>query len=220
MATLTPAYPTLWDTWNINYSTTSSMYVDNKIWLKWNECSSTATTATTYMSPATWRYWNNSAFSNSYAMPTPLTEEQRAEQRAAAERRRVEQAAATAKRVEEERFAKERAEKLLLEHLSEEQRKEWVTSRQFHLHSQSGRRYCIKAGRQHNVFEVDANGRRLKELCGHVRDVVPNEDNVLAQKLALELMEADFLKTCNIWDLTALNRPVISRSGEGLLAVA
>lgn len=181
--------------------------------LYYNNSSSGIYTTTASSTPSTWSFWNNtllttsstatsydlwgvwcgtnSSISYQYTPAPPLTPEQVAERRAAA-----------ALRTEELAFAKGRARLLLVENLTDEQREEFERAGQFHVRSQRGRRYCLRLGRTHNVFEVDRVGQRLTEICCHVRDAVPDEDNLLAQKLALELMEDDFLRTANRWDLT------------------
>lgn len=38
---------------------------------------------------------------------------------------------------------------------------------------------------QHNVFEIDQDGRKLREHCAHTSHACPQSDHALAQKLLL-----------------------------------
>lgn len=160
------------------------------VWDSWISASTTTTCGS-----HVWTYWvgnsTSTTYHSNYVAPPPDPEAER-RRREAYERQQQERAA-----------ARERARTLLLDHLTPEQAAEYEADKQFHVVSEHGRRYCIRHGRQHNIFEVDADGRRLKELCVHVREAVPDEDNLLAQKLALELCEDHLLATANVWDLTA-----------------
>lgn len=177
----------VWATWNdssTSYSYTSSNYYtgsSNNLWYTWSATSS-ATTIT-----------------NNYAAPPRVS----AAERRASEEKRI------AKRKRERHFkrmAELRAERLLLEHLSPAQRAEYRADGEFTVLASGGRRYLIRKGRQHNVFELDDEGVRVKELCGHVSERVPDADNILAQKLWLETAEDEFVAKCNIWDLTGYRR--------------
>lgn len=111
-----------------------------------------------------------------------------------------------------DKFARRRAEALLLEHLDEKQREEWTTGKYFHVETAGGTRvYRIQYGLAGNVQLVKCdqpvNGRYGTPLragnrfCAHVYHPdgpVPNEDNVLAQKLLIEASEADFLAMANV----------------------
>lgn len=211
------AYSSAYDT--TGYTLTSNSVRLHKVqWQAWNA----GTIATT--NDYTWKTWaqgtNSYAYTRRIVTPyvdTRSPEQIAADQAAAAVRAEERRIAAEARR-QEAAFAQERAEELLTAHLTPEQLAEWKEKEQIHVVSPRGRRYCIRKGRAHNVFEVDQRGRRVKELCGHVSESVPNADNVLAQKLAIELMEEQFLATCNVWDLTIPGRPLINRSRGPLVA--
>lgn len=107
--------------------------------------------------------------------------------------------------------AARRAERLLLEHLTEAQRQEWTTDKAFHVETADGRRrYKIAYGLTGNVCLVKCEGeapmgkfgpvREGARFCMHVYHPdgwVPNEDNVLAQKLLIEANEEHFLELAN-----------------------
>lgn len=131
-------------------------------------------------------------------------EEREAQYQERVRRENVEREAA---RVEAER----RGEELLLGQLDDEEIERWNKERKIHVHSQRGRRYCIDGRkRQHNVFELDAEGVPVKELCVHIALECPLTDNVLAQKLALEHAEDHLIERANIWDLSGSRRRVLA----------
>lgn len=96
------------------------------------------------------------------------------------------------------RLAKERASMLLLQHLTEEQRREYTERGRFLVEVKSGRRYEIRRGRQHNVKLVDETRRVHADLCITTSEPVPDEDVMLAQKLLLLLDEEQFLRIANV----------------------
>jgi hypothetical protein len=63
--------------------------------------------------------------------------------------------------------------------------------------SDTKKRYRIKHGRQMNIEEIDANGKRVRGLCALPEGGVVAGDCVLAQKLALETNEKQFLSVAN-----------------------
>lgn len=198
----------------------------DSIWWRWNDpyaSDSTAFTNCTYTVP-TWKFWNNTSTTTLSAnMVTTWTEWNRTRsiylpisgitidgvELQGVRHARVmplpeltPEAAENVRKMKEGRAAAAgKAERLLLEHLDDEQREEYRQHRRFHLTSQSGRRYCLQHGRMHNVFQVDEHGNRLVELCAHVRDQVPDADNLLAQKIHLEHNEEAFIALANRWDL-------------------
>ena len=97
--------------------------------------------------------------------------------------------------------AKQRAERLLDESLSEAQREELAKERYFTVEGGgSKRRYRIKAGKgvHGNVWEVDEQGREVASLCAAPRGSLPEADALIAQKLWLEHNEEEFRKVANI----------------------
>lgn len=124
--------------------------------------------------------------------------------------------AAQRERKEQRKAASRTARLLLLSILDDEQAQEFERRSRIFVDGSDGRRYMIKKGRQHNVFVVDARGRALEELCGHVAPYIPDEDNMLAQKLHIETDAHGFRQVCNIWDLTGGRRQIIHHSGAEL----
>ena len=92
------------------------------------------------------------------------------------------------------------AERLLLEHLTEEQRQTYRRNGWFVVQGgKSKRQYRIRKTPS-MIANVDVLERDqvVHRLCGHCRvDQVPLADNLLAQKVMLEIAEDDFLRIAN-----------------------
>jgi hypothetical protein len=84
---------------------------------------------------------------------------------------------------------------LLHDVLSPEQRAQYGRNGIFDaIGGQSGKRYRIRAGSQMNVEELNADGCIVRALCFVPKGGLPMGDILLAQKLALELMEEETLR--------------------------
>lgn len=94
-------------------------------------------------------------------------------------------------------IAEEKAEALLVSHLTPEQERAWKENKAFFVTSKSGKRFQIAKGHGGNLHEVDANGKKLARLCVHVDYQIPAQDNCLAQVLALRFNEDALLKVAN-----------------------
>lgn len=189
------------DTWTAWVTAgTSTAVSPGLVWTNWVGTANTATSAT--YTNAVWTNW----VGNTYQQPAPETAEQRAarEQRWAQQQR--EWAAQEAHRAEERRRteaerqqARATAETLLLEHLTEEQAVEYRRDQSFRVISADGERvYRVKRGWSGNVELIRPDGRVVARYCIHPRDWVPEEDNMLAQKLLLETDEAAFNRIANV----------------------
>jgi hypothetical protein len=100
--------------------------------------------------------------------------------------------------------ADKRAERLLLQFLNPDQEVQYRKDRYFEVLSKDGtRRYRIRRGWAGNVTVIDLKGREVEKLCIHPDISVPQEDNLLAQKLLLEADEEEFRRTANITRLIA-----------------
>lgn len=122
-----------------------------------------------------------------------------AEERAFDERQRRWREEAEERRRQQE-IANAKAEKLLLQHLTPEQRDEYQRLKRFHVHLPDGRVYRIQKGWAGNVKLVESaeDERVLESLCIHPRIRCPDQDNMLAQKLMLEHSEEEFRRIANI----------------------
>lgn len=96
-----------------------------------------------------------------------------------------------------------RSFRLLINNLSDAQRHQLDQHNYFDV---VGSRACyrIRHGHMMNVERIDKNGRRLVRLCFAPRGRLPVGDIMLAQKIALELFEADAINVANVsgplWD--------------------
>lgn len=123
--------------------------------------------------------------------------------RLAADERRLVEERTQAAREEHERCnaAKARARELLLEHLTPGQRETCDRSGWFIVEGgKSKTKYRIRAleSMVANVDVLNARGAPLHRLCAHARvGTVPLGDQLLSQKIMLELAEDDFLRTAN-----------------------
>ena len=116
------------------------------------------------------------------------------------------------------REAELRGAQLLSEHLTREQRSEYERRGYFHVTgSDTGKRYRIQHGQQMNVEELNEHGRRVRVLCFMPEGRVPLGDVLLAQKMALELFEADALRIANrspLWDASEEGLSFVRRYGR------
>jgi hypothetical protein len=94
--------------------------------------------------------------------------------------------------------AERQADLLLRELLTPEQRAAYESERRFHVITESGRRYEVDCRqRMHNIFDVDANGRRVMEHCIYQVGNLPLPDNTAAQLLLLRANEEEFRRIAN-----------------------
>lgn len=101
-------------------------------------------------------------------------------------------------RVEQVSLAQDKAEKLLLSVLTEEQQRELREKRYVTCKSRkSGNRYRVYRGTHGNVRQIDHTGKEIAQLCVQP-DNVPEGDSMIAQLLHIEHNEEEFRKTANI----------------------
>lgn len=170
------------DVWPI-WTTSTATATNTDAWIGW-----TSTTSTSGLSAAAWVEWSNQ----------PVRSFRPA--RARAERPRCTE-------------ARERADKLLVEHLTDEQEQSLAAHGYFDLETVvdgEKKRFRIHNNKyQHNVFEIDESGRKLREYCAHTSHACPQSDHALAQKLLLEHNPLEFFRVANIWDVrNGLRNPV------------
>jgi hypothetical protein len=100
--------------------------------------------------------------------------------------------------------AHERGIEFLTQNLSPAQRQQYERHAYFDvIGGETGKRYRIHHGYQMNVEQLDQDGRRARLLCFMPRGGLPVGDIMLAQKIALELFEADAICVANrsmAWD--------------------
>jgi hypothetical protein len=162
------------------------------VWSCWNTTTDTTTTGDP------WPTWCNNTAANavSYYVPPgqyrapPETAAQKAER----ERYQAEYCERLEREAVELKAATVKAQKLLLEHLSEEQREQWARLKSFIVRSLSGKQYRLREGTHGNVDLLGPDGKVLETWCvpaaphqvGVPDHTVPLEDKLLTQKLWLE----------------------------------
>jgi hypothetical protein len=94
--------------------------------------------------------------------------------------------------------AEERGEKLLLENLTKEQKKDYKKNKYFIVKGgDTGKSYKIKKGHHSNVYELDKEGNQLVGWCFIPAGSLCSGDVMLSQKIGLELHEKEALKVAN-----------------------
>lgn len=185
---------TIWAGWAA--TTTASTTCD--VWDIWTSPASTATTTAASSTAGTiWVRWSDEA--DRYVVyadrPAPRV---RTAAEFAAEAARTAAYEAQARELRAQRDAAERrAEQLLLQVLSLEQRQQFNQDQSFVVEGRRGYRYRIRKGRTANIDMVRPDGRIEHRLCVHPREDVPDFDTMVAQKVMLEADEDLILKTAN-----------------------
>ena len=152
---------------------------------------SDSTASDTLYYPAQWYEWQDTAassdatytYDNSYqvyrsragpigVLKSPLPKELAAQRKKEKERKEL---------------AIKRAEELLLENLTEEQVEMYRKTKLFRIVGSDGERYELNAKKQwHNIYRLDASGKRKEEFCIYQTRGTPLADNHLMQKLIIE----------------------------------
>lgn len=168
-----------------------SMASNSVIWTQWAQ--QNLTTATIYGQTA----------QSLYSGYDELVQQQQPVVRSAAEiaeneariARQQEEVRAYNRRREE---AEERAEVLLLSHLTPKQKEDYVKHKYICFKGRSGANYRIRAGSHvGNVDVMDKKGKEvMHHLCAHPTHV-PMADTLLTQLFTLRHHEADFLRIAN-----------------------
>jgi hypothetical protein len=179
---------TTWTTWTSTSSTTNGTDT-------WNAWADDSTTATSSSESGTWTVWTDSSAETTtiwirwgeVEVQPPSPEEIEAQKRIA----------------EQEREERERAEKLLREHLTKQQAAQLEKEGGFEVEAQSGKEYLITRGRQGNVYSLDAKRRKVARHCIHPEEFCPDPDTMLAQLCWLKWNETEFLKVANTTPLAA-----------------
>jgi hypothetical protein len=92
----------------------------------------------------------------------------------------------------------EKGLRLLRSWLSPKQAQQWDARSEFEVvGSHTETRYRIRRGRMMNVHELDRAGNTVALWCFGPKGALPMGDVLLAQKIALETMERETLKTAN-----------------------
>lgn len=178
-----------WSAWADQGTLTSA--TTGTTWTSWATSGTSTTTTSTV-----WNGWTATA--DVYAPRRTTPERQALDEAAlAASRARAQRLA------QEEAEAKERADKLLREHLSAEQKAQLEKENGFEVESASGKKYLITRGRAGNVYSLDAKRRKVAKHCIHPVEYCPDQDTMLAQLLWLKWNEEEFLRVANTTRLAA-----------------
>jgi hypothetical protein len=92
--------------------------------------------------------------------------------------------------------ARKVAEQLLLSILTRSEREEYRANKSVTVLS-GGSRYRVRMGRAGNIDRLTDDGKVVERLCCHIRDNVPDADNVAAQILYLKHNPTEFLALAN-----------------------
>jgi len=95
--------------------------------------------------------------------------------------------------------ASDRAGELLLNHLTPQQRETYAKNGWFIVEGgKTKTKYRIRGGTLvANIDVLDRRDRSTHRLCGHAQSHIPMGDQLLAQKIMLELAEDEFLRLAN-----------------------
>ncbi len=186
----------VWTSWNCKYAQEKNLWVPQLH-------------VQTYTN--TWTHWNDVYSRKNRAIEADAVRSVRerkdpsVEQRAAWKKQEDEARALEEKRKREEIEAKQKAEVLLLQHLSPQQQEDLRTKGCFFVEV-GGEKYQINRGYAGNVKLLDAKSSKVrKSFCIHPRVRVPDADAMLAQKLLLEADKDQFHKVANITEYMADN---------------
>jgi hypothetical protein len=190
--------------WSQSPTATSTVY-----WIPVNGGTSSTLTSTNIIIPSSYTYPITRIVEPNWELPinrefvpyTPaiirrLTDQHEREElaaAAAAQRQVILDRQEAERRVHE--AAKQKAHELLLAHLSPEQRHTLETNGWFVVEGgKSKQKYKINGSNYAGNIEVVGQGQKL---CCHADRHIPHGDQLLAQKVMLELAEDDFLRLAN-----------------------
>lgn len=170
---VTSNMPTVWIDYNSDNTSSATLTYPSQWYTMADD--TTSTTTTYNYCPKTLGDWGKKDI--------PITEAERE-----ASRKRQRELAATLKREKEQReHAKKVAEELLLENMTPEQMEMWKKTKNFHIIGADGERYELDTRRQwHNIYRLNAEGRKVEEFCIYQTGRTPLGDNHLMQKLIIE----------------------------------
>lgn len=94
-------------------------------------------------------------------------------------------------------LAMQKAEELLLLHLTPEQQKSYKSKGYFET-AVNDKRYRLYKGRSGNIKLLNKENKEVQSMCVHPCDSIPDHDTVLAQLLALHTNESLLVRTANI----------------------
>ncbi len=181
-----------WSEW-----TTTSTASTWGCWVDGTTSVTSVTNCTVASSTAAWTTWTGEYQGDELTAEESAAWEQRRVEFREQETVRQQQAReAHEQRIRNAKAGEERATKLLRDALDKKQRNRFDNHGHFFVRGPSGRLYRVDPGRVGNVRVMDGD-KIDHSLCCHVRENVPNHDNMLAQKVMLEHFETEFLSMAN-----------------------
>lgn len=200
-----------WAQW-VSITATSNGTTTGDIWYDWNRQHTYASTAITTNTVTIWRDWVDQSPQRRGVIHTGLgrqvpaeTPEQRRVREEQEAQYRREREAANARYYEEQRAAEnrrkeadDRAMKLLVSMLNDQQKDDLKKYNHFFVEAPSGRLYRIDYGTHGNVKVVDRISKRIIERLCIQPNGVPRGDANLMQKLMIETAEDVFRSHANI----------------------
>ncbi len=99
--------------------------------------------------------------------------------------------------IQARRSAEKRANDLLMETLSTQQREEYRANQFFTVKGSSGGTYRIRYGSSNNIVRIDARGEEVERLCFAPRGGLAHGDSMVAQKIMLETSEPEARQVAN-----------------------
>lgn len=188
----------------------------NKIWTIWHKklwdetpSITSGNGVTTGIGVDPWPIWVNQSNARTLRIERhvqrfepQISDEEFQRRRQEEQRLREERQQRAAAEAKEREAATVRAQLILREHLTDEQKAELADKRYFTLtkiDSVTGERrhYRIHQGRSGNVEQVDENGKKVRRFCIHPRINCPDEDTMLTQMLWLRTQEDEFRRVAN-----------------------
>lgn len=193
-----------WQGWvsvttNATTAATTAACTYSDAWQGW-QYAGTGSASSNYV----FREWVETSDEVGYTVTTApaMTQEERQAQEQRNEVMRLESEKRYKEVAEKQKLAREKALKLLMANLNQDQIDNYEKNKCIDVDTPSGNRYRIEHGRAGNVFQLDKAGKKTARFCIHPDEYIPDEDTVLAQKLFLQHNEQAFLSKANKTQLT------------------
>lgn len=181
------------------------------IWKIWSNASINATGGAFDDPAPAWSNATEDGVFGTWVVSQEQYRERTKEQKAETRRQEREYRADQQRRAKAKKCASSRAHKILGENLDRSQRRCLAKLGYFDIKVQ-GRTFRIHNNKYtHNVFELDPQGKPVREFCAHTSHACPQSDHALAQKLLLENDPEEFFRIANIWGLEG-DRRIVSHS--------
>jgi len=206
-----------WDSWNFTIDS-GTANTNDLTWTDWNAGTSAVRIHTSDGSWSEWIRQHSNANPYGDASNPPVipyypkepeeTEEQKAQRIIREQQRELKRKEAEIRRQK----ARLEALSLLDSILDDIQRETFAQERWFLVIGKSGKIYRLRRGRVGNIDLVSPEGKLLKTFCVHPSPMLPNGDDLVAQKLHLEHDDEALIRNSNIRQTYGKDAPVIDIS--------